>query len=654
LKQELFDVVDRKVLALLRGLFERGGSPERLARGFAAGVMGAFFPSSVLRFVAAFLAALFFRGNKAASLAMPTLAGIIEGQIILKLETGMAASVWPHGDRAIHAGAVALHNTNLAWNWLHPLHSLQAQFETFGALSAGAAAALLGAALVLGFLSGALTYPATLIALTFFYDAKIRTQQYIPWGAPKRPAPFEIPPALPAPERSGSSVLLPEELSGGQLRERYCGNVREFFDADSVRLLIDGGQAYPEMLAAIASARETLVLETYILRGDKFGWLFADALRSAARRGVNTRVIYDGVGSMNLPEELVRALIDDGVQVRVYHPLSGFWRGGMEVLQRRDHRKIIVADRHVSLLGGLNIADEYAAVGDGGGGWRDTHVRLDGAAAARILTKIFDESWRAAEPVKLANTAHVKPGPARAAAKAAAAVAGALEPVLAAGTGSGGNARGPTRETATTGSGVTVVPAPSASASRVAFTSSRLPTEILSNRELLKRMRIKRAYLRAFKAAQRYILIENAFFIPDRDVLRALYAATRRGVVVGVVVAMKHDVRIAALASRALYDELLVHGVRLFEFPISMIHSKVAAIDDRWAIVSSYNLNNRSLLHDLEVGALFFDEKFAVAMRDQILEDISKCNEISKELHRARPWNIALTESICYQFRYWL
>ena len=636
--------MDRKVLALLRGLFERGGSPERLARGFAAGMMGAFFPSSALRFVAAFLTALFFRGNRAASLIMPAAAGLLEIQFIVKLEAVLAAGIWPHGGQTIHLAAIELNKANLAWTWLHPLTSLQAQFEAVGAMSAGTGVTLFAAALLLGFISGALTYPPTLIALTFFYDAKIRTLQYIPWGAQQRLAPFEIPPAPPA----------PGEASIGQLRVRYCGNVRDFFDAESVRLLIDGGQAYPEMLAAIASARETLVLETYILRGDKFGRLFIDALRAAARRGVNTRLIYDGVGSMNLPEELLRALIDDGVQVRVYHPLSGFWRGGMEVLQRRDHRKIIVADWHVSLLGGLNIADEYAAVADGGGGWRDTHVRLDGAAAARILTKIFDESWRAAEPVKLANAAHVKPGPARTAAKAAAVVAGALEPVLAAGTGSGGNARGPTREAATLGSSVTVVPAPGASASRVAFTSSRLPTEILSNRELLKRMRIKRAYLRAFKAAQRYILIENAFFIPDRDVLRALYAATRRGVVVGVVVAMKHDVRIAAMASRALYDELLVHGVRLFEYPISMIHSKVAAIDDCWAIVSSYNLNNRSLLHDLEVGALFFDERFAVAMRDQILDDISKSNEISKELHRARPWNVALTESLCYQFRYWL
>ena len=96
-----------------------------------------------------------------------------------------------------------------------------------------------------------------------------------------------------------------------------------------MRLLNDGGQAYPEMLAAIDSARKTLVLETYILRNDKFGNKFADALIGAAKRGVETRLIYDGVGSMNLPDAFIEKLTKAGVKVHVYHPLWSFWRRGM-------------------------------------------------------------------------------------------------------------------------------------------------------------------------------------------------------------------------------------------------------------------------------------------------------------------------------------
>ena len=634
MERGLLDVIDHKVLGLARDAFERGGSPERLARGSSAGLVAAFLPSSALRFVAAFLAALFFRGNKLAALIAPALAGIFELRGVATLVTGIGTVIWPGGTPQVRSGAQALYAANSAWTWLHPLNSLQEQLTTLDSLSAGVLTALCGAALLLGVIVASSTYPVTLVALTFFYDAKLRTQAYLPWGKPKAHKPFVIPPpgALEAP------------LNMEQLRVRYCGSKTRFFTADSVRLLIDGGQAFPEMLAAIDSAREIVVLETYILRDDKYGTIFANALSAAAKRGVNTRLIYDGVGSMKLPDPFVESLTRAGVKVHVYHPLWSFLRRGVDFLQRRDHRKILVADRHVSLLGGLNIADEYAPVEDGGGGWRDTHVRIDGKEAARQLTRIFEETWSAAERAKLRKRMPLKQKLIQVFATAALAGA-APEDVLA--VTSGGAKEASPDHPGTDSPQADGKPLPT-------FTSRAVSVEILSNRELRMRMRIKRAYLRAIQAAHRYILIENAFFIPDRDVLRALYAAARRGVVVGVVVAMKHDVRIAALASRALYDELLVHGVRLFEYPISMIHSKVAVIDDRWAIVSSYNLNHRSLLHDLEVGALFFDERFAVAVRDQILQDIGKCNEISKDLHRARPWNIALAESICYQFRYWL
>ncbi len=608
---KLFDGADRRLFAFVLGIFERGGSPEKFSRGVAAGVLGAFFPSSILRFVAAILSSMFFRGNKAAALVAPAVASVFEFQGLLKFQASLAGGVWPGGAKELFAGASALYAANMAWTWPHPVHSALEQAGAVHGLTFGAAAALFATVMLTGLAAGAAAYPVSLIAVSFFYDAKSRTKQFLRMGGEAGFRPFIVP----------LTPLSAAPLSCDDVRALYCGKKHRFMQAASARLLIDGGQAYPEMLAAIEAARVSLVLETYILRDDKFGTLFAEALKSAALRGVKTRLIYDGVGSMGLPEAFVVELAQAGVEARVFHPISSIWRGGFGFLQRRDHRKIIVSDMRVSLLGGLNIADEYAAVADGGGGWRDTHVRLEGEESARALTHIFEETWAKSEP---ALRRKIEPQKQR--------------------------------------KGTFTLPTPAgedwtaaaSGAPRAQSTSENVSIEILNNRELLSRMRIKRAYLNAIRAAKRYILIENAFFIPDRDVLRALYKAVRRGVKVAVVVAMNHDIRFAAMASRALYDELLANGVRLFEYPIAMIHSKVAAIDDRWSIVSSYNLNHRSLLHDLEVAVQFCDEKFAVAMRDQILKDITKCAELTKEAHRGRPWNIALTESICYQFRYWL
>ena len=178
--------------------------------------------------------------------------------------------------------------------------------------------------------------------------------------------------------------------------------------------------------------------------------------------------------------------------------------------------------------------------------------------------------------------------------------------------------------------------------------------QVLGNKEFLQRMRLRRAYLHAIRRARRYILIENAYFIPDRGIRRALYRAVKRGVVVSAGVAMYSDVKVVAMASRALYSELLSNGVRLFEYPHSMLHSKVAVIDDAWSIVSSYNLDHRSLRHNLEAGVLIVNRPFAVALREQILSDIRESREVTPEFHDARPWEQVLMETLAYQGRYWM
>ena len=139
-----------------------------------------------------------------------------------------------------------------------------------------------------------------------------------------------------------------------------------------------------------------------------------------------------------------------------------------------------------------------------------------------------------------------------------------------------------------------------------------------------------------------------------RGIRRALYQAVKRGVTVVVVIAQTSDVRVAKMASKALYNELLAGGVRIFEYPLSMIHSKIAVIDDVWSMVGSYNLDHRSLLLNLEVGVLLIDKPFTAAMREQILKDIANSEEVTKESHAARSWNEALFESLAYQARYWL
>jgi cardiolipin synthase len=400
-----------------------------------------------------------------------------------------------------------------------------------------------------------------------------------------------------------------------RLVRRYGRRDMQFVSATAVRVLLDASQAYPEMLGAIRIATDHVELETYILRGDATGHAFQQAMIQAAARGVRVRLLYDWFGTLTLPGQFVRELIDAGVDVRAYHPLV--WHRPIWALDHRDHRKILIVDDTVSFTGGLNIGDEYKGALDGGLEWRDTHVRLDGPEVAGEMLGLFEYAWRRATPYSktLDRRSRLKSTIRR-------------------------------RMLALSDR----KDRPSGRSPRHAA----IPVSIVGNEILLRRRRIYRAYLRAICGAQRYVLIENAYFIPSRAVRRALIKAARRGVFVGIVVGARSDVPITAYAMRWLYDQLLTGGVRLFEWPVSVLHAKTAVVDDAWLIVGSYNFDRRSLLHQLESVAVVADKDAAIQLRDRTLADIARCEEVVLDTHRRRPWWLKAAQYVAYLLRHWL
>lgn len=363
-----------------------------------------------------------------------------------------------------------------------------------------------------------------------------------------------------------------------------------------VALLKDGYQAYPAMLAAIAQAKSTITFETYIIREDGTGSRFIDALVERAKAGVQVMMMYDFWGS-EIAEPTLGTLRAAGVQVHAFRPwryLGSLSRAFARV-RRRNHRKSLVVDGEIGFTGGLNISDDYAAVEDGGRGWRDTHVRIAGPDAVD-LEKLFLKTWKEHRGPKFDELRFQRPRRAG---------------------------------------------------------CEKL--HVVGNDFALDRKGIRRAYESAFSQAKERVFVTNAYFLPPAKIVKALVAAARRGVRVAVILAATTDVKLVLYAARGLYPKLLKSQIEVYEWSSGrVLHAKTAVVDGAWATIGSSNLDPLSLRQNLEVNAIITDAGFASSVEQMFVEDLVHCHRVTREtlsqyglIERVLSW-------IAYRLRHWL
>ncbi len=328
---------------------------------------------------------------------------------------------------------------------------------------------------------------------------------------------------------------------------------------NALALLENGQQYFPMLEASIDGAEREIFVQSYIFNDDDVGRRIAAALGRAAHRGVAVRVLVDGFGARDFVAAMMPGLVSDGVQVLIY-------RRELRLLSLRRHRlrrlhcKVVVVDGREAFVGGINITDDFERGGPSHPRY-DYAVRVEGPVLESIVASVY-RVWRLVGWASFRRRLR--------------------EPVLA-----------PPRTD----------PVGTVSAAYVIRDSIR------------HRRDIEDAYLEAIADARCEIVIANAYFFPGRRFRQALRQATERGVEVILLLQGLADHPVQQYATRALYPFLLGAGIRLFEYHRSVLHAKVAVVDDRWATVGSSNIDAFSLLLAREANIVVEDSGFASQLR---------------------------------------
>lgn len=413
-------------------------------------------------------------------------------------------------------------------------------------------------------------------------------------------------------------VAASDRVVGARLESKYdTESARAMVDAfreqagtplvagNHVTLLVDGPQTLGAIRRAIETARHHVHVETYIFADDTVGREFRDLLIRRRQEGVEVRVLYDAIGSVDTPGDFFKVMLDAGVEVHEFRPLDPVRTPLAWKINNRDHRKITIVDGRTAFTGGINITSTYASSSRKRPGpekgaeeaWRDTHVQIDGPVAAQFQSLFFETWTRAGGKVDAESAAYFPPqqvvGP---------------ELVAAVATSGGDNSEAT----------------------------------------------IYGTFDATIRHASRRLWVTQAYFAPNAELRKLLIAAARRGVDVRLIVPGFTDSALIFHASRSSYEELLAGGVRIHEQRQALLHAKTLVADTALSMVGSANFDMRSFVHNNEVNAVIIGSDFARRMEQLFERDLTDARELQLDSWRKRPWLDKFKEFGSSLFSYWL
>ncbi|KAG0194682.1 hypothetical protein DFQ28_007828 [Apophysomyces sp. BC1034] len=386
-------------------------------------------------------------------------------------------------------------------------------------------------------------------------------------------------------DRVGSTGTPPDALSSAPIERLDAQAITAlsslarmpFLAGNHVRTLVNGEATFAAIFDAIDAARHYILIQFFIVRADALGEMLRDALLVKAAQGVHVHLLYDSIGSIDLPNAYVDALRAGGVQVHAFSTNRRFVNRFQ--LNFRNHRKIVVVDGECAFIGGHNVGIEYLGDKPPLSPWRDTHIEVRGPVV-RQIEFVFVEDWFWATQ-RLPRTAAA-----------------------------------PGRQL-----------------------GGQMHCQVIASGPADHQETCSLFFVTAIHTARERIWITTPYLIPDEAVFAALRLAVMRGVDVRVLIPSRRDHIVVFEASRLYAHDMVRAGIKVFRYRPGFLHQKVVLIDRVAAAVGSANLDNRSFRLNFEIMLLTVDPAFAMEVSVMLEADFVRSDPVGPDEYiRAPAW----------------
>lgn len=350
----------------------------------------------------------------------------------------------------------------------------------------------------------------------------------------------------------------------------YNNNNALGYANNKIDVLADGESTFEAFFEAIRNAQNHIHIEFFIFADDRVSNILRKLLIQKAKEGVRVRMIYDYWGSLalSMSKKYLKSLKEAGVYVKAFLPLR--IRFSRSKINYRNHRKLIIIDGKIGFTGGVNVADRYL-YGNKLGQWRDTIVRIEGAAV-HGLQMLFLVDWYFVDK-KLIHDPKYFPTP-------------------------------------------------------EIFPHENL-IQVASSGPDTDWEAIMQGFASAIMAAKKYVYIHSPYFIPPELINHCIIIAALSGVDVCLMIPEKSDSKFTDAGTFSYLGHILEAGVRVFRYGDGFLHSKATVIDDTLSIVGSCNMDERSFTQNFEANVFIFEEKTALHLKSLFIRDLEKCKELT-------------------------